>query len=810
MGIQTDGEIFEWDNNQLPAIKVGNQKDWLTITTYGYGPDYHASAIKVDGTLWAWGNNSSGELGDGTFVAKTNPTKIGNATDWRSVSNGNRFTLAIKSDGTLWAWGNNDHGQLGDGTIIKKNVPTRIGTDADWQFISTGGLSAMGIKSDGTLWAWGDNTYGKLGDGTTTGRRIPTKIGTSLWKTVSAGDTHTLAVKKDGTLWSWGYGASGALGTGQFSLSNSSTPRQVGSAFNWMSVVAGGAHSLALTTDGILWVWGSNGNGELGIGKLASSRSVPSPLPAKQFSCGQTITLADLPVQGTNIKWYTESADQFGVNVPNTYVLTSGQHFYATQTINGLESCRRLDVVGDAGFPLMPLGSQRQAFCPGATIENLSPSGPAINWYETAGGGSPLQGSTPLIDGKEYYASQTFGGCESADRLVVVAVVNEPGPPTGESTQTFCLGATVENLIATGSTINWYETASSVLPLQSSASLINGTEYYASQSFGECESAERLIVVAAINDAGPPTGESTQTFCLGATVENLIATGSTINWYETASSVLPLQSSASLINGTEYYASQSFGECESDERLIVAAVVNDPAPPIVEPSQTFCSGATVEDLVPSGTNINWYEGESGGSPLLPTTSLVSGSQYYATRVIEGCESGNRPGVVVGVTDTPLPTGEPLQTFDSGKTIADLIAEGSDIKWYGSQEDASNGTNSLSASEQLITGASYFATQTISGCESSSALAVQISIVTGIESADKGLELFPNPVYDFLNITYYQTIDNVTVINSMGQLILFKKVGERQTSLDLSKLDKGIYLVQIQVNERFVFQKIVKQ
>ena len=104
MGIQTDGEIFEWDNNQLPAIKVGNQKDWLTITTYGYGPDYHASAIKVDGTLWAWGNNSSGELGDGTFVAKTNPTKIGNATDWRSVSNGNRFTLAIKSDGTLWAW----------------------------------------------------------------------------------------------------------------------------------------------------------------------------------------------------------------------------------------------------------------------------------------------------------------------------------------------------------------------------------------------------------------------------------------------------------------------------------------------------------------------------------------------------------------------------------------------------------------------------------------------------------------------------------------------------------------------------------
>lgn len=651
------------------------------------------------------------------------------------VSNGYRYTLAIKTDGTLWAWGNNNKGQLGDGTTVGKNFPIRIGTDSDWQFISTGGLSSMGIKSDGTLWAWGDNSFGKLGIGTTGNKVTPTKVDNSEWQVISNGNSHCLGIKKDGTLWSWGYGNLGALGTGRFITTNSLTPKQIGSDKNWKSVVAGGSHSLALTTDGVLWTWGSNERGQLGIGKLASKRHDPFPLPAKQFTCGRAITLAELPIQGTNIIWYTDSEDYRRVTVPNTTVLSKGQHFYATQTINGFESCKRLNIVGDDGTPHLPFGTQEQTFCPGATVDQLSPSGSGIKWYDTEDGGSPLQGSTLLVNGKNYYASQGFVDCYSDARLIVVATIDDSNTPAVESMQTFCPGAKVDNLLPSGPETNWYETADGGSPLSGSTLLINGKEYFASLPFEGCEPVVRVGVVAIVDDPGPPSGELKQVFCHGATVENLLPSGPTISWYGTA---------------------------------------------------------------------------SGGSPLLLTVSLLNGSHYYATQTLNGCESSNRLDVFTELINTPSPTGENFQTFVNGNTISDLNVYGNDIKWYGLEEDASQGTNNLPTTELLTNGSSYFAKQTVSDCESDLALKVQVSLVTDIELEKYRLELYPNPVYDFFNIKFNQTISSVTVINLMGQLVLTKKIDNQQTKLDLTSLDKGIYFVQIQVNEKLIIRKLVKQ
>ncbi len=122
------------------------------------------------------------------------------------ISTGSNYSLAIRADGTLWAWGLNFFGRLGDGTTFSKSSPVRIGTESNWKTVSTGNYHSLAVKADGTLWAWGENEHGQLGDGTTIDKISPVRIGTgNNWKTISAGDGYSLAIKTDGTLWAWGY-----------------------------------------------------------------------------------------------------------------------------------------------------------------------------------------------------------------------------------------------------------------------------------------------------------------------------------------------------------------------------------------------------------------------------------------------------------------------------------------------------------------------------------------------------------------------------------------------------------------------------
>ncbi|MBI5640929.1 MAG: hypothetical protein HZA17_10935, partial [Nitrospirae bacterium] len=182
---------------------------------------------------------------------------------------GNYHTMAIKKNGTLWAWGGNGHGQLGDGTTTGKHSPQQIGTDTNWVSVTATGIDTLAIKSDGTLWAWGWNQMAELGDGTRSERHSPQQIGTDTnWASVSLGTVyHTLAIKSDGTLWAWGQQYSGKIANGtQTEYHYFSRPTQIGIENNWFAVAAGGAHSVALKSDGTLWTWGYNGSGQLGDG----------------------------------------------------------------------------------------------------------------------------------------------------------------------------------------------------------------------------------------------------------------------------------------------------------------------------------------------------------------------------------------------------------------------------------------------------------------------------------------------------------------------------------------------------------------
>jgi alpha-tubulin suppressor-like RCC1 family protein len=209
----------------------------------------HTAAIKTDGTLWLWGTNTNGRLGDNTTVAKSSPIQtVAAGTNWNQVSIRNH-NAAIKTDGTLWLWGGNINGRLGDNTIVSKSSPVQtVAGGTNWKQVSCGFDHTSAIKTDGTLWVWGDNQYGQLGTNNLTNYSSPVQTisGGTNWKQVSQGGFSTAAIKTDGTLWVWGSNGSGQLGTND--RTNRSSPVQTISAGNnWKTV----GRSIAIRDDSL-------------------------------------------------------------------------------------------------------------------------------------------------------------------------------------------------------------------------------------------------------------------------------------------------------------------------------------------------------------------------------------------------------------------------------------------------------------------------------------------------------------------------------------------------------------------------------
>jgi hypothetical protein len=268
------------------------------VTSLG-GRGYHSLAIKADGTVWTWGFNGSGQLGDGTTTNRNVPVAVNGLSGVSAITGGYDFSIALRSDRTLRSWGANQHGQLGNGSAASSTVPVTVTGMGNVLQVSAGWKHAVAVKTDGTAWAWGQNLNGELGNGTTTDSNVPVQVaGLTGVIAVSGGDCHTAALKSDGTVWAWGCNNT-ANGVGNFEVGDGTgierhTPVQVVGLTNVIAIAARDYHNIALKSDGSVWTWGFNANGQLGD-NTTTDRSTPVQVVGLTPAAGATTTMSASP-----------------------------------------------------------------------------------------------------------------------------------------------------------------------------------------------------------------------------------------------------------------------------------------------------------------------------------------------------------------------------------------------------------------------------------------------------------------------------------------------------------------------------------
>lgn len=307
LALRSDGTVWAWGENQYGQLGLGTSGSAVTtptqipgltgVTAIASGPTaYHSLAIKGDGTLWAWGWNFDGQLGNGTTTNSATPVQVAGLSGVVAAAAGEDFSLAVTADGTVWGWGYNGDGELG-ANPYQPATPVAVPGVAGATAVAAGASHALALLNDGTVWSWGDNSFGQLGHGTAGnagGSNAPAAVvGLGGATGVAAGRFHSLAGKNDGTVWAWGQNSDGRLGNG--TTADSAVPVQASGLTNATAVAAGGYHSLAYRSDGTVWAWGYNFYGELGNGGCANS-TVPvqasGPAGAETVAAGFIDSLA--------------------------------------------------------------------------------------------------------------------------------------------------------------------------------------------------------------------------------------------------------------------------------------------------------------------------------------------------------------------------------------------------------------------------------------------------------------------------------------------------------------------------------------
>jgi RHS repeat-associated protein len=385
---------------------------------------YHSLALAADGTIWAWGYNGSGQLGDGTTTTRTVPEHLSSTSisGVVAIAAGSLFSLALKADGTVWAWGDNSVGEQGNGTTSTTPIttPTKIASLAGVTAISAGALQGLAIESGGTLWSWGGNADGQVG-GTAATVDTPTEqsTGSASVLAVSAGFLHSTAVLSNADVDSWGYNAYGQLANG--TTTNADTPTDSPGWAETAQLAGGGFHTVSIRADGTVWAAGLNNDGQIGSNSPSGSTSdyTALPVPVAGLSGAATQVTANWEDSGALIGghawvWGDNTYDELGDGTAGT---------------SGAYSATPEEVTTTSG----PLG--------GVTDISMSPDG--LHGLAVAGGAAyawGYNGSGQLGNGNT--------GTNSADAVAVSGI-------TGTVTQVAAGGRFSLALTSDGSVWAW-------------------------------------------------------------------------------------------------------------------------------------------------------------------------------------------------------------------------------------------------------------------------------------------------------------------------------------------------------------------
>lgn len=344
------GSLWSWGDNSYgklgdaglgdsksPAHVATNYSSWQ-LASHSLGQ--HFAIIKDDGSLWLWGRNNYGQTGLDTNYNYSSPTQLGTETNWASITTGYKHTLASKTDGTLWAWGQNyDTGQLGNNSIgngFMQTVssPVMIMTAGNsWSSLSAGFDFSVAVRSDGKLFIWGSNSYGQLGTGNKIHRSSPFQISSdTTWSKAVAGSFFVLALKKDGSLWSWGNNSHGRLGLGN--VVHRSSPVMVGSQNDWTDISSASATSYGLRSGGIAYGWGYGLSNA--IPQYGTNENKSSPFQIVTDKTWTKICVGNVGVAGISsgaiYTWGINFGFQLGQNSYNSSESTSPTQIYNGDT----------------------------------------------------------------------------------------------------------------------------------------------------------------------------------------------------------------------------------------------------------------------------------------------------------------------------------------------------------------------------------------------------------------------------------------------------------------------------------------------
>jgi alpha-tubulin suppressor-like RCC1 family protein len=323
-----------------------------------------ALIIKSDGTVWGWGRNESGQLGDGTLEDRTEPVRV-TALDGITVNalaTGASHSLAVRSDGVVLSWGDNVSVQLGrPRTAQRELVAGRVPELSEVKAVAAGRFFSLALRQDGTVWGWGSNSSGELGDGTVEFRDGPVQardLGNVV--AIAAGGAHSIALKADGTVWTWGNNNHGQIGNGDYrrlQVQGEHSERQVLKPWHVpgltgvVAIAAGNRSSLALKNDGTVWSWGGNDN-ELMDGSVHDGAVLPRPSPFQRSDLGDIRLIAlgffhalvmtsGGDVSGWGSRYYKEIGDGMEDNTlgPNSAIALPTVGLGTVVALAGGESC---------------------------------------------------------------------------------------------------------------------------------------------------------------------------------------------------------------------------------------------------------------------------------------------------------------------------------------------------------------------------------------------------------------------------------------------------------------------------------------